>query len=81
MHNLSNIFYTITYIFMLINLIDLVIILYIIYYKNHPIIEVAANTCYHCITKGVPLVGALHISSNIFIIKPNLISNWYQIIR
>lgn len=78
MDNFANLFYGITYIFILIGFIDLGIILYIILYKNYPVIETAANVCYHCVTKGVPIFGALHISSNVPFITPNPVSNGYH---
>ena len=79
MDRFTNFFYGSTYIFMLTGCIDLGITLYIIFYKNNPIIETGMNVCYHCITKGIPLFGALHISSNVPFIRPNIVSNTYQI--
>lgn len=75
----SDIINTITYIFILISLIDLVIILYIILNKNHSGINVAENVCYHFITKGIYIVFVLHISSNVIFVEPNAVINWYQI--
>jgi hypothetical protein len=72
-------FYGITYTFVLTTLLDLGITIYIIIYKNNPVKEVAMNVCYHCISKGVPLVGALHISSNVPLISPNPVSNTYHL--
>jgi hypothetical protein len=79
MNNVADFFYGITYMFVLVGLIDLSIILYIIFYKNNPVIETVANVCYHCAAKGLPMVGALHISSNVPFIAPNLVSNGYHI--
>jgi hypothetical protein len=78
MNSVAHLFYGITYMFVLIGLIDLGITLYIIFYKNHPVIETVANVCYHCVTKGVPMLGALHISSNVPFIAPNPVSNCYH---
>ena len=79
MKTFQNLFYTITYVFILSGLIDLGITLYIIFYKNNPVIEVAANVCYHCVTKGLSLVGALHVLFNVPFITPNPVSNSYHI--
>lgn len=65
--------------FVLAGLIDLGITLYIIFYKNNPVIETFANVCCHCATKGFPMQGALHISSNVPLIAPNPVSNTYHI--
>lgn len=65
MNNVAGIFHAITYVFIIVGFIDIGITLYIIFYKNIPVIEVAANVCYHCATKALPLVGALHVSSNV----------------
>ena len=78
MSSVGDIFYAITYIFIIAGFIDLGIILYIIFYKNNPVVEVAANVCYHCVTKGLPLAGALHVSSNVPFISPNPLSNEYH---
>nr|WAJ48211.1 hypothetical protein CCFAOBFC_00044 [Haslea ostrearia] len=78
MNNFANLFYGITYIFVLVGLIDLGITLYIIFYKNHPVVESIANVCYHCATKGIPIFGALHVSSNVPFIAPNSVSNGYH---
>lgn len=78
MSNAGDIFYAITYLFIIVGFIDLGITLYIIFFKNNPVIEVAANVCYHCATKGLPLVGALHVSSNVPFISPNPLSNGYH---
>lgn len=78
MNNFANFFYGITYIFVIVGFIDLGIILYIIFYKNNPVIETVANVCYHCATKGLPLIGALHVSSNVPFISPNPVSNGYH---
>jgi hypothetical protein len=78
MNNFSNLFYAITYVFIIVGIIDLGITLYIIFFKNNPVIEMCLNVCYHCATKGLSLAGALHISSNVPFISPNLVSNWYH---
>ena len=78
MDSVAGLFYGITYIFILVGLIDLGITLYIIFYKNNPVIETVANACYHCVTKGLPMIGALHISSNVPFIAPNPVSNGYH---
>ena len=72
-------FYSITYVFILTTLLDLGIIIYIILYKNNPVKEVALNICYHCVTKGIPVCGALHVSSNVPVISPNPVSNTYHL--
>jgi hypothetical protein len=76
-HDLSNLFYCITYTFIIAELVDTAISLYIIIYKNHPVIETAANICAKCFKGLVPL-GAFHMSCNVPIIKPNEVSNFYQ---
>jgi Cytochrome C and Quinol oxidase polypeptide I len=78
MYAFGNLFYGVTYTFVLIGLIDLGITLYIIFFKNTPVTELAVNVCYHCATKGLPLAGALHISSNVPFIAPNPLSNGYH---
>ena len=78
MNNVAGIFHAITYVFIIVGFIDIGITLYIIFYKNIPVIEVAANVCYHCATKALPLVGALHVSSNVPFISPNPVSNGYH---
>ena len=78
MNNVAGIFYAITYVFIIVGFIDIGITLYIIFYKNNPVIEVAANVCYHCATKALPLVGALHVSSYVPFISPNPVSNGYH---
>lgn len=75
--NVGNIFYAITYIFIIVKFIDLVITSYTIFYKNNPVIEVAANVCYHCASKGLPMTGALHVSFNVPFISPNPLSDKY----
>jgi hypothetical protein len=75
MDNFANFFYGITYTFVFVGFVDLGITLYIIFYKNHPVIETVANVCYHCVTKGLPMVGTLHVSSNVSFIAPNPVSN------
>lgn len=77
MHDLSNIFYAITYTFILAGLVDMGVSLYIIFFKNNPVIEVAANVCMQCVKGLVPL-GALHVSSNVPFIAPNKVSNLYH---
>lgn len=78
MNDFANLFYGISYIFIIVGFIDLGITWYIILYKNHPIIETITNLCYHGATKGLPLMGALHISSNVPFISPNPVSNGYH---
>ena len=75
----SFVFSAITCIFILTNLIDLGIIIYIILYKNDPVKEAFISFCYHCVTKGVPSLGALHVSSNVPMISPNALSNSYHL--
>jgi len=77
MHDLSNIFYGVTYTFVIAGLIDMGISLYIIFFKNNPVIEVAANVCMQC-AKGLVPLGALHMSCNVPFIAPNKVSNFYQ---
>nr|UXN44307.1 hypothetical protein [Haslea karadagensis] len=76
--NFTDFFYGITYIFILVGLIDLGITFYIILYKNTPVTDMFLNLCYHGFTKGVPAMGALHISSNVPFIAPNAVSNEYH---
>lgn len=64
MHGLSNLFYSVTYTFVIAGLIDMVISLYIIMYKNHPVYEKVAHICMQCI-KGIGSLGALHVSCHI----------------
>ena len=64
--------------FILVGIVDLGIILYIIFKKNKPVIETLASVCYHCATKGAPMVGALHMSSNVPFISPNPVTNCYH---
>jgi hypothetical protein len=78
LHSLSNAFFMITYAFIVIGFIDLGITLYIIFFKNNPVIEVAMNVCYHCVTKGGVVFLALHTSSNALVFEPNPVSNCYQ---
>jgi len=73
------VFFTITYIFILTNLIDLGIVIYIILYKNDPVKEAVINLCYNCATKGIPALGALHMSSNVPMISPNPVTNYYHL--
>lgn len=75
----SFVFFTLTYIFILTNLMDLGIIIYIILYKNDPVKEAVFSLCYHCVTKGLPAFGALHMSSNVPMISPNPITNYYHL--
>lgn len=75
----SFVFFTITYIFILTNLMDLGIIIYIILYKNDLVKEAVVSLCYHCVTKGIPTLGALHMSSNVPMISPNPITNYYHL--
>lgn len=75
----SFLFYTVTYTFILTNLMDLGIIIYIILYKNDPVKEAVISFCYHCITKGLPTLGALHMSSNVPMISPNPVTNFYHL--
>ena len=75
----SFLFFTITYIFILTNLMDLGIIIYIILYKNDPVKEAAASFCFHCVSKGIPAFGALHMSANVPMISPNPITNYYHL--
>lgn len=35
--------------------------------------------CYHGITKGLPVLGFLHVSSHVPFIDPNIVSNTYNI--
>jgi hypothetical protein len=35
--------------------------------------------CYHCVTKGIATVGALHMSANVPIISPNSVTNTYHL--
>jgi uncharacterized membrane protein len=74
----STIFYFVTYSFIVVGFMDLAITLYIIFFKNTPVIEVAANVCYNCFSKRIPMLGALHVSSNVPFIAPNPVSNWYH---
>jgi len=78
MHDLSDLFYGVTYTFVIAGLIDMGISLYIIFYKNNPVIEVAANVCWQC-SKGLVPLGALHMSCNVPFIAPNKVSNFYHI--
>ena len=75
----SFVFYTLTYIFILTNFMDLGIVIYIILYKNDPVKEAILNVCYHCVTKALPALGALHMSSNIPMVSPNPITNYYHL--
>jgi hypothetical protein len=78
MSNFSNLFYIITYIFIIVGFIDLGITVYIILFKNNSVIEVSINLCFHCATKVGYMFVALHVSSNIPSITPNSVSNWYH---
>jgi hypothetical protein len=62
---LGNLFYVIAYLFIVVSAIDLGITLYIIFFKNTPVTELLVNVCYHCTVKGLPMVGMLHMSSNV----------------
>ncbi len=75
----SFLFFSITYTFVISNFIDLIIIIYIILYKNNPIRETILNVCYHCVNKGVFAFGALHMSSNVQLINPNSVTNFYHL--
>ena len=75
----SFVFFAMTYIFILTNLIDFGIIIYIIFYKKDPVKETVISFCYHCVTKGIPSLGALHMSSNVPMISPNPVSNYYHL--
>ena len=74
----ENIFYIITYICIFIAVIDLLIIFYIIFYKNKPVKETAATVIYYSVVKIIPIFGVLHVSSNVPIISPNPVSNFYH---
>lgn len=78
MHDLSNIFYGVTYTFVIAGLIDVGISLYIIFFKNNPVVEVAANVCMQCVKVLVP-IGAFHLSCNVPFIAPNKLSNVYHV--
>lgn len=77
-HDWGQLFYGITYTYIISVLIDLGITIYIILYKNNPVIEVIGNFCYHCATKAGFALGALHVSSNVMLISPNIVSNSYH---
>ena len=76
----SFVFFTLTYIFILTNLMDLGIIIYIILYKNDLIKETVFSLCYHCVTKSIPTLGVLRMSSNnVPMISPNPVTNYYHL--
>ena len=75
----SFVFFATTYLFILTNLLDLGLIIFIIIYKNDPVKEAALSFCYHCVTKGLPTLGALHMSCNVPMISPNPITNSYHL--
>ena len=75
----SFILFSVTYIFLVTNLIDLGIITFIILYKNEPVGQKVMMFCYNCVIKGVPALGALHMSSNVPMISPNPVSNFYHL--
>jgi len=77
MHDFSNVFYGVTYTFVIAGLIDMGVSLYIIFFKNNPVIEIAANVCMQC-AKGLVPLGALHMSCNVPFIAPNKVSNVYH---
>jgi hypothetical protein len=77
MSNLGDIFYSLIYTFIIVGLIDLVITLYVIFYKNNPVIEVARIVCYHCANKKLPMAGALYLFPNVLFIFLNQLSNGY----
>ena len=41
------------------------IIIYIILYKNDPVKKAVVSLCYNCVTKGIPMLSALHMCSNV----------------
>jgi hypothetical protein len=41
-------------------------------------IELGINMCYHCATKVIAMLGALHVSSYVTFIEPNSVFNWYH---
>ena len=78
MNTFSTLFYTITYIFIIVGFVDLGITIYIILYKNTPVTDAILSLCVNCVTKLGPMAGALHVSSNIPFIAPNPVSNFYH---
>jgi hypothetical protein len=78
MNVFSSLFCFITYIFILVGFVDLGITIYIILYKNTPVRDALLSLCVNCVTKVGPMLGALHVSSNVPFISPNPISNWYH---
>jgi hypothetical protein len=78
MSNFSDLFYIITYIFIIVGFINLGITVYRILFKNNSVVEVAINLCFHCAMKVGYMFIALHVSSNIPSITPNSVSNWYH---
>ena len=58
--------------------VDYIITIYVIIYKNNPVAEVFSSVCYHTVTKGLPVFGMLHLSSNTPMILPNPVSNMYH---
>lgn len=76
-HDLSNLFYCTTYTFIIAELVDTAISLYIIIFKNNPVLEFGVNIGIKCVKGLVPL-GALHMSCHIPFIEPNEVSNFYH---
>lgn len=77
---LENIYLSITYVFIIVMLIDLGITIYIILYKNNPVYNNTIITiCYSCVSKGLPVLLGLHVTSHTLYISPNFVSNTYNI--
>jgi hypothetical protein len=76
--SLSNLFLSITYAFVIVTFIDIGICLYIIFFKNNPVIGAFENVCIQCL-KGGTALGALHVSSHALVMEPNAVSNFYNI--
>jgi hypothetical protein len=78
MNNFSKLFFILTVIFIIVGFIDLGIRIYIIRFKNNPVAEKTLSICYNCAVVLLPMVGALHVTSNTPFISPNPVSNWYH---
>jgi hypothetical protein len=65
--------------FFIILFFELIINIYIIYYKNHPVSYQLLNACLQCTKFGVVSTVGVHILSGIPLIEPNVVTDWVNI--
>jgi hypothetical protein len=74
----EKVFFVITYSFIIITIVDIIITVYIILYKNKPITETVATMTFQIITKAASAMGALHMAAHVPMIEPNVVTNNYH---